>query len=416
MAYSSAAELPTNVKVLSVGDLTRTLKSIIEEGFPSVWVSGEISDLSRPSSGHIYLTLKDAESRLRAVIWRSTVQRLRLDLRVGQEIIARGRLSIYLPHGEYKLEIDSVFPKGLGARELALRQLKEKLARLGYFSVERKKKLPPFPKRVALVTSPTGAAVRDILEILARRWTSLELWICPVRVQGEGAAEEIAAAINLLNKLQMTDVMIVGRGGGSSEDLWAFNAECVAAAIFASTIPVVSAVGHEIDLTIADMAADCRALTPSEAAERVVPHRDEIQELLVTTGTRLRVLLIRRLEAARRHVQILADRRCFRVPLERLRDQERKLDDLGGSLKRALEQRFQQMRMRLEAQTARLESLSPLNVLARGYTLTRREADRVMIRDPDQVVAGDWIITTLPGGHIRSQVESIERPEAAPAS
>jgi exodeoxyribonuclease VII large subunit len=398
-------EIPTGVKILSIGDLTRAIKGILEEGFPAVWVAGEISDCRKQSSGHIYLTLKDAEASLPAVIWRSVAQRLRHEFRGGQEVIARGRLSVYLPHGKYQFVIDQILPKGLGAQELALRQLKEKLAGMGYFAPERKKSLPAFPRRVALVTSPTGAAVRDILEVLARRWQALEIWICPVRVQGEGAAEEIAAAVQTLNRLKAVDVMIVGRGGGSSEDLWAFNAECVAQAFFASQIPIVSAVGHEIDLTIADLVADCRALTPSEAAERVVPHWEEVRDSLQAAETRLRGLLGRRLEVIRQRLEGSAQRRCFRLPLERVRDLERKLDESSDRLQRALQQRMIQVRHRLEAQTERLEGLSPLNVLGRGYTLTRRESDSAVVRDPGQVRPGDTIITTLRHGQIRSRVE-----------
>jgi exodeoxyribonuclease VII large subunit len=401
----TSLEIPSGVKILSIGDLTRAIKGILEEGFPAVWVAGEISDCRKQSSGHIYLTLKDAEASLPAVIWRSVAQGLRQEFRAGQEVIARGRLSVYLPHGKYQFVIDQMLPKGLGAQELALRQLKEKLAGLGYFAAERKKRLPAFPRRVALITSPTGAAVRDMLEVLARRWKALEIWICPVRVQGEGAAEEVAAAVQILNRLKAVDVMIVGRGGGSSDDLWAFNAECVAQAFFASQIPIVSAVGHEIDLTIADLVADCRALTPSEAAERVVPHWEEIRDSLQASETRLRGLLARRLDVNRQRLEGLAQRRCFRLPLERIRDQERKLDESSERLQRALQQRMIQVRQRLEAQTERLEGLSPLNVLGRGYTLTRRETDSAVVRDPGQVRSGDTIITTLRHGQIRSRVE-----------
>jgi exodeoxyribonuclease VII large subunit len=397
--------LPEGVKILSIGELTRALKGVIEDGFPSVWVAGEVSNLSRPSSGHIYLTLKDAEAQLRTVVWRSVALRLRYDLREGQEVIARGRLSVYPVRGEYQLVVEELHPKGLGAAELALRQLKEKLFRQGYFAQERKKPLPRFPRRVALVTSPSGAAVRDMLEILARRWPAVEVWVCPVRVQGEGAGEEIAAAIRLLNQLQAIDVMIVGRGGGSTEDLWAFNAECVAQAIFASKIPVVSAVGHEIDLTIADLVADCRALTPSEAAERIVPNCEELLDAVCGMEERLRTLLLGRLDRARIKLDDLGQRRVFRLPLEGIRAHERKLDDWSERLHRAMRQRLFVLRDNLEAKSARLDNLSPLNVLGRGYSLTRREADGVVVRRPDQVQPGDRLLTRLQHGQIVSRVE-----------
>jgi exodeoxyribonuclease VII large subunit len=397
--------LPAGVKILTIGELTRAVKGVIEDGFPSVWVTGEVSNLSRPSSGHIYLTLKDAEAQLRTVVWRSVALRLRYDVREGQEVIARGRLSVYPVRGEYQLVVEELHPKGTGAAELALRQLKEKLFRLGYFAPERKKSLPRFPRRVALVTSPSGAAVRDMLEILARRWPCVEAWVCPVRVQGEGAGEEIAAAIRLLNQLQTIDVMIVGRGGGSTEDLWAFNAECVAHAIFASEIPVVSAVGHEIDLTIADLVADCRALTPSEAAERIVPNCDELLEAVRALEERLRTLLIGRLDRARMRLDDLGQRRVFRLPLEGIRVHERNLDEWAERLQRVMRQRLVLVGEQLQAKAARLESLSPLNVLARGYSLTRRESDGVVVRRPDQVQPGDRLVTRLQHAQIFSRVE-----------
>jgi exodeoxyribonuclease VII large subunit len=412
---------PEGVKVLSIGELTRQVKGLMEDAFPAVWVAGEVSNLARPASGHIYLTLKDAEAQLRAVIWRGVALRLRYDLQEGQEVIARGRLSVYVPRGDYQLSVEELQPKGLGALEIALRQLKEKLFRLGYFAPERKKPLPRFPRRVALVTSPTGAAVRDMLEILARRWPAVEVCVCPVRVQGEGAAEEIAAAVRRLNQLRRAgglpvDVLIVGRGGGSTEDLWAFNAECVAQALYASRIPVVSAVGHEIDLTIADMVADCRALTPSEAAERIVPNRAEMLEGLRGLDAHLHGMMQRKLELARARLNDLGERPAFRRPLERMRDGERRLDEWTERLERALRQRLLQARERLGGQAARLETLSPLNVLARGYSLTRREVDQAVVRSPEQVRPGDRVVTHVQNGRIISRVEELEealRPAAS---
>src|SRR5262249_20049606 len=272
----SAPFVPQGVTVLSIGELTRQGKGLIEGEFPEIWVSGEVSNLGGPSSGHLYLTLKDSEAQLRTVIYRGIALRLKFDLKDGVEVIARGRLNVYVPRGEYQLSVEQLQPKGIGPLELAFQQLREKLFVKGYFDPKRKKRLPRFPRRVVLVTSPTGAAVRDMLEVLGRRWPAAEVWVCPVPVQGDGAGLKIAEAIGRLNRLREIDVMIVGRGGGSLEDLWAFNEECVAQAIFASHIPVVSGVGHETDHTIADMVADVRALTPTEAAERVVPSRDEL--------------------------------------------------------------------------------------------------------------------------------------------
>jgi exodeoxyribonuclease VII large subunit len=402
---------PENVKILRVGELTRAVKSLIEDAFPQgVWVSGEVSNLARPSSGHLYLTLKDAEGQLRTVIYRGVASRIKFDLRDGLEVIARGRLSVYVPRGEYQLQVDEIQPKGIGPLELAFRQLKEKLAQLNYFDPARKRPLPRIPKRIGIVTSGTGAAVRDMLEILGRRWPAVEVWIRPARVQGEGAAEEIAAAIRLFNRVgfggaKPIEVLIVGRGGGSLEDLWAFNEEVVAEAIFKSRIPVISGVGHETDLTIADLVADVRALTPSEAAERVVPNRLEIQEWLAKQSERMRQTLSHRLDLGRGRLQELSQRRCFRLPLESLHDYEQQLDDWLERLSRAERQKVERAGHRLEAFAARLQALSPLNVLTRGYSLTRKEADNSVVRNAEQTCAGERLITLLQNGHIISRVE-----------
>ena len=374
----SALFPPPGIVVHSVGELTRAIKGLLEDTYPLVWVEGELSNLARPGSGHVYLTLKDEEAPLKCVLYRGVAMRVKFELRDGLRVIARGRLTVYEKRGEYQLLIEEVQPKGIGPLELAFRQLKEKLSVKGYFEPRRKKPIPPFPRRVVLVTSPTGSAVRDMLEILARRWPAIEVWVCPVRVQGEGAALEIAGAIGLLNRVGAADgptpidVLIVGRGGGSLEDLWSFNEEIVATAIFGSLIPIVTGVGHEDDLTIADMVADQRALTPSEAAERVVPDRAEVLQALTGLHSRLRALLLRRLELARARLEQAVDRPCFRRPLDRIRDLERRLDDLGERMKRAIDGRVEKARARLESVTDRLEGLSPLKVLGRGYSLTRR--------------------------------------------
>ncbi len=412
---------PEGVKVLSISELTQGVKLLLEEGFPQVWVTGEISNLARPSSGHIYLSLKDAGAQLRAVLWRSGATRLRFEPRDGMEVFACGRVSVYAPRGEYQLVIEQLHPKGIGELELAFRQLKEKLSKLGYFAPERKKRLPLVPRRLALVTSPTGAAVRDMLEILGRRWPATEIVICPVRVQGEGAAQEIAQAINRLNRLRVSrglyiDVMIVGRGGGSLEDLWSFNDEVVAQAIFASQIPVVSAVGHETDVTIADLVADRRALTPSEAAEIVVPHRVEQQDTVNGFRTRLCGLMLHRLDVARRRTDDLASRRVFRLPLERVRELERRLDEWSCRVHRSAQQRSMRARERVQVAAARLESLSPLNVLARGYSLTRTGTEHEVVRNPDQVRPGDLLETRVQHGRILSRVEATQVETAPSAS
>ncbi len=399
---------PENVKVYAIGELTRAVKGLLEEAFaPSVWVSGEVSNLKRHTSGHWYLTLKDRDSQLQTVVYRGVNLRLKFDIRDGLEVIARGKLTVYPPRGEYQLQVEELQPKGVGPLELAFRQLKEKLSRLGYFD-RRKRPLPRYPRRVALVTSPTGAAVRDMLETLTRRWPLAEVWVYPAAVQGDGAGASIAGAIRTLNTLPGVEVMILGRGGGSLEDLWAFNEECVAEAVFQSRIPVVSGVGHETDLVISDMVADLRALTPTDAATKVVPNKSEVLTWLSETETRLRDLLLRRLDLARARLADLARRRCFRLPLERVRELERRLDEWHERLQRALRQRLAELRQRLEARAGRLETLSPLHVLARGYSLTRTECDGEVVRTPGQVRPGDRLLTLVQHGRIISRVEETQ--------
>jgi exodeoxyribonuclease VII large subunit len=393
---------------LSVGELTRRLKLLVEGAYPEVRVTGEVSNLARPSSGHLYLKLKDGESQLNTVVYRGVALRLRFDLADGMEVVARGRLIVYVPRGEYQLQVEEIEPKGIGPLELAFRQLKERLSGLGYFDPRRKKPLPRFPRRVALVTSPTGAAVRDMLEILQRRWPAVEVWVRPVPVQGEGAAEKIAEAVRELNRLDGVDVMIVGRGGGSLEDLWPFNEEAVARAIFESRVPVVSGVGHETDLTIADLVADVRALTPSEAAERVVPSRVEVLDALAGAAGQLRVALLKRLALARQRLDDLAGRRCFRQPVQRLREEEQRLDEWRERLGRAAMRSVEQKRQALAALAARLEALSPLNVLGRGYSLTRKTDEPALLRDARRVQPGDVIETRLHQGRVLSRVEQVD--------
>src|SRR5438093_1478003 len=383
------ATLPPGVKVQTVAELTRDIKGVLEEGFPQVWVSGQISGYKpQGQSGHVYFRLKDEDAILPAVIWRSTVARLRFEPHDGLEVIACGRIEVYPPHGKYQLVIQALQPKGLGALELAFRQLCEKLSKLGYFESARKRPLPRFPRRVALVTSPSGAAIRDMLKILSSRWPALEIWICPVPVQGDGAAEQIASAIRVLNRLHAhgetaIDVMIVGRGGGSLEDLWSFNEECLARAIFESCIPVVSAVGHEIDVTIADYVADCRAATSTQAAALIVPDWQEILAGLQALQVRCHDLTNSRLALARRCLDELANSRVLRFPLERIRQHEQRLDEWGDRLERIQRQRLERTREHVAAYAARLETLSPLNVLGRGYSLTRKENQEI-VRDASQ--------------------------------
>jgi exodeoxyribonuclease VII large subunit len=405
-------DTPKDVEILSISALTAQLKGLLEDHYSSVWVEGEISNLARPNSGHLYLTLKDANSQLRSVIYRGIALRLKFEPKDGMEVIARGRITIYQPRGEYQLLIEELEPKGIGALELAFRQLKEKLFLRGYFDPSRKKRLPSFPKQIALVTSPTGAAIRDMLEMLNSRWPMTDVLVCPVRVQGETAAQEIASMIRFLNRCQQEgslklDALIVGRGGGSLEDLWAFNEEVVADAIFASDIPVISAVGHEIDLTISDLVADYRALTPTQAASAITPDQKEITQGLSDLAKRLQEALSRQIEFARQKLEHFASHRAFQMPLERIRDQERKLDDLSDRFKRAITLRFERAKDRLVATASQLENLSPLNILSRGYTLTFEEKSYTLLRKVNEVQLGARIVTQLASGTIVSRIEEI---------
>jgi exodeoxyribonuclease VII large subunit len=396
-------------RVLSVFELTSQIKDLLEGKFQDVWVSGEISNFSRPQSGHCYLTLKDDRAQIRAVLWRTAASRLRFELEDGLEVICQGSLDVYAPRGSYQLVIRQIEPKGIGALELALRKLKEKLTAEGLFDASRKRPLPRFPRRIAFVTSPTGAAIRDFLEVLRRRWRGADVFVVPVRVQGDGAAQEIAAAIAAVNGYAVPiDCLVVGRGGGSLEDLWAFNEEVVVRAIHASRIPVVSAVGHEIDVTLADLVADVRALTPSEAAELVVPAAEEISSALRNHRHRLLAALRRRAMLGRARLDQLAARRVFRKPFELVHDGTRRLDELSVRSNRSVRQRLASARQQTDAIANHLESLSPLGVLGRGYSLTQRLSDGRLIRDAAELKIGDEIATRFARGQAISRVESVK--------
>jgi len=409
---SKSAKLPSSLtaeRPLSVWELTSQIKDLLEAAFPEVWVAGEASNFARPQSGHCYLTLKDDRAQIRAVMWRGVASRLRFDLHDGLQVICRGRLDLYAPRGSYQLIIEDILPQGIGALELALRQLREKLAREGLFDSARKRPLPEFIRRVAVVTSPTGAAIRDFLEVLDRRWRGIDVLIVPVRVQGEGAAAEIAAAIEMVNQWPVApDCLVVTRGGGSMEDLWAFNEEPVVRAIAASQIPVVSAVGHEIDVTLSDLAADLRALTPSEAAELIVPSAEELAARLHQIGRRLSGAVRGHVESARARLDGLARCAAFRRPHQRIFDGSRRLDEWDARMRRAARGAAQTARHRLDAAAGRLESLSPLAVLSRGYSLTQRVDDAHSIRDASELAVGQRITTRFARGSATSRVERVE--------
>jgi len=399
---------------LSVSQLTAIIKETLEGTFPDVWVAGEISDLSQSHAGHLYFTLKDATAQLRAVIWSSGAQRLRFRPQDGLEVLCRGELNVYPPRGSYQLMVRVIEPRGAGAQQLALRQLQAKLSAEGLFDPRHKQPLPRFPRRVAIVTSPTGAAVRDFLEAVRRRWPSLAVCVIPARMQGEGSVDDIVRGVETAAKLaEPPDVLIVARGGGSIDDLWSFNDERVVRALFASPFPIVSAVGHEIDVTLSDLVADVRAMTPTEAAELVAPSRDELRLRLDASARRLAAGLRRRAVESRSRVDALAARPCLRRPFDLIHDRARQLDEWAQQAARGVRRRIQRESERLGALAARLEGLSPLGVLARGYSVTRRADGADLVCDASQLKPGDAIVTRVARGEFAARVESVSH-EAKP--
>jgi exodeoxyribonuclease VII large subunit len=391
--------------ILSISELTHRIRISLEDAFTHVTVLGEISNIARPASGHIYLTLKDRDAQLSAVIWRSTAVRLRFDLEDGMEVIATGSITVYERRGSYQLIVSSIKPKGVGALQLAFLQLREKLAKEGLFGPEHRQPLPLLPERIGVVTSGTGAAIHDILTVIGRRFPPAHIVLAPVRVQGEGAAEEIAQAIADFNEWGRADVLIVGRGGGSLEDLWAFNEEAVARAIHRSRIPIISAVGHEVDVTIADLVADRRALTPSEAAEIVLPRYDDLVGSLDALRDRLAGALRGQVDLARARLEQLRRSYGFRAPLETVRHEQQRLDDLGGRIRRALGRHVDVARERVNAAHGRLSALSPAAVLERGYSITRDPETGRVVQSAADVADGQCIETVLHRGRLTSRVE-----------
>ncbi|MBI4636172.1 MAG: exodeoxyribonuclease VII large subunit, partial [Candidatus Rokubacteria bacterium] len=345
--------------VVSVSELTAQLRALLEERFPAVWVEGEISNFRQYPSGHAYFTLKDESAQLRCVLFRARQRRIRFEPADGLHVLAFGSVEVYAARGEYQLVVELLEPRGLGALQLAFEQLKARLAEEGLFDAARKRPLPRFPRKIGIVTSPAGAAIRDMLRVIGRRFGELSIVIAPARVQGEGAAEEIAAGLRDLNAVGDVDVIIVGRGGGSLEDLWAFNEEVVARAIAASKVPVISAVGHEVDVTIADFVADLRAPTPSAAAELVVREKQSVVESLAELRARLTRAIVRRLEGDRARLESLRHRRVLTDPARALRDVERRLDDARARLRHAAAAALRRARHRTELVTAGLRAAGP---------------------------------------------------------
>jgi exodeoxyribonuclease VII large subunit len=438
--------------ILTVSELTHEIKDILEDKFPDVWVEGEVSNLRIPSSGHIYFTLKDDFSQIRAVLFKMQARTLRFIPEDGLQLICRGRVSLYEKRGDYQLILESIEPKGIGALQLAFLQLKEKLEKEGFFDPTQKKQIPMVPRKIGIVTSPTGAVIQDMLHILERRFENLHILLYPVRVQGEGASSEIAEGIKYFNKWTEVDVIIVGRGGGSLEDLWAFNEEGVARAIYHSKIPIISAVGHETDYTIADFVADLRAPTPSAAAELVVRDKREIKNILHYLKERLENQVRQMLQGYRTNLSHL--RKIFREPRKKIEEYFLRVDDLTNrfrllttwTLKRKGERNLhlneslllrnpiqkvktlrliireaekhmgQNIKYSIEIQRQRvggilgkLDSLSPISILQRGYSITRKLPSLKILRDVSHVKEGDKVEVKLYQGALLCDVKKTER-------
>jgi exodeoxyribonuclease VII large subunit len=445
--------------VWSVSELSRRLAAVLEERFPAVWLEGEISNFRAHGSGHVYFTLKDETAQIRCALFRNRLRRIRFEPADGLHVLAFGAIENYAQRGEYQLIVELLEPRGVGALQLAFEQLKERLGREGLFDPARKRPLPRFPRTIGIVTSPSGAALKDMLRVIGRRFGEIRIVLAPAAVQGEAAAREVAQGVRELNALGGVDVIIVGRGGGSLEDLAAFNDEMLARTIAASKIPVISAVGHEVDFTIADFVADVRAATPSQAAELVVREKLAVAETLADLRRRLTGAMARRLETQRERLESARTRRVLtdphrplrelsrrldeatarlrraaaaavrhaahRValatrdlraqnPVARTRQDRRRLDDLAGRLDRGVARDLDRRRHRVSAVVGRLDSLSPLAVLGRGYSLTLAPSGAI-VRSSDDVAVGDEVDVMLHRGALACRVtarkERDDRPQ-----
>lgn len=389
------------------------MKQTLEGQFRNIWVAGEITDIARPHSGHLYLTLKDKQSQVRGVIWRSAAERLRFDLQDGQSVLCQGDVDVYSARGTYQLVIRRVELRGVGDLQFALRQLQQKLQDEGLFAAERKKPLPRFPRRIGLVTSPTSAAVHDFLEVATRRWPDLDVLIIPTKVQGTEAAAEIVKSIEAAHRIEpRLDVLVVARGGGSLEDLWCFNDERVVRAIAAAEIPTVSAIGHEIDVTLSDLASDRRALTPSEAGELVVRSRDDLTDELTKLTNDLRLRIFQKHATQQAQLQQLSQRPVFTRPFDRITQQALWFDEAEMRFGRSMTQVIAKMRQQLGAAAELLDAVGPLKVLARGYSVTQTPATKKLVQSVDQVQVGDSIQTVLSDGTLHSTVTSKEAKDS----
>ena len=394
----------TTEEALSISEVTLRIKQAVESSLSSMWVAGEITDIARPRSGHLYFTLKDERSQLRGVMWRSVAERLPFDLDDGQSVLCFGDVEVYAARGTVQMVVRKCQPQGMGALQLALAQLQAKLESEGLFAVGRKRLLPRLPRKIAIITSPTGAAIRDFLQAAAARHAGVEIVLIPASVQGPGSVEALISGITVAHQLDpRPDVLIVSRGGGSLEDLWSFNDENFVRALARSRIPTVSAIGHEIDVTLSDLVADVRALTPTDAASRVLPDREVLVDVLEALAATMRRSLFQRIDGSRQRLGWIQSRPIFRNPFEIVHDRSRIVDELDERARTLMWRRVEQQRSRLQQLTAAVSALSPLDVLARGYSVTQNEHGDV-IRAVDAVQPGQVLRSRVVDGVIQSIV------------
>ena len=399
-----------NEKVWSVGELTRQIKGLLE-GEPllqQVYVRGELSNYKIYPSGQHYFTVKDEEATLKAVMFRREASRLRFRPESGMKVIALGRISVYPRDGVYQLYVTQLLQDGVGDLHAAFEQLKEKLEREGLFDDAHKKPLPPFPERIAVITSSAGAAVRDVIRVATKRYPIAKLIVMSVRVQGAEAPPEIVSAIRYANRWKVADLIITGRGGGSIEDLWAFNDERVARAIYESEIPVISAVGHEPDVTIADYVADLRAATPSNGAELAVPDMGELHGDIAASRKRMAVLMAARLNGEKERLRQLRQRRVLQDPAAYVADRRLALDHSTALLQASYAARLRELRAALGSRAAALDAMSPLKVLSRGYAIARKESGEIL-RSRKDASEGDRLSLRLQDGTLRCEVLGSDR-------
>jgi len=395
---------PQDTPVLTVSQITRKIKNLLEGEFVDVWVTGEISNYLRHSSGHHYFTIKDEKAEMPCTLWRGTAAGIKVQLKDGLKVVLYGDVNVYELRGRYQLNVKWIVEEGIGQLEVKLRELKERLQKEGLFDESHKRPIPAFPRSIGIVTSPTGAAVRDLISVIRRRMPSCRIILYPVAVQGPGAENEIANGIRSFIRYGEVDLLIVGRGGGSLEDLWAFNEEVVARAIFESEIPIISAVGHEIDFTISDFVADLRAPTPSAAAEMAVPDSREIAARIIGLGDQMHMAIRKTLDSMRHRLKTAGTSYLLRRPEELLRGPAQTVDELYSRLVMAANLKIERYQNRMKVADEKLAALSPREVLRRGYAVCRTIPDMEVVRSIDQVKIGGEIRVELADGAILGEV------------